>query len=184
MTNVIGLKTVFLTSPCLLQLVNFIRPETCLTNTRLAAELPVSIFSYEESPFNCQVHGWKSMEQMLWETLQFYPTARDSCVARAIQSGVTGRQKLEKCGQEIERRINSYHHLHISVATNMVSFVSCSINSHDVCLLYNNAFSPRNFNVFHYTDTGTWTIDCDMTTLFLNYSFSCLLQQSFLLLLT
>ncbi|KAK7112847.1 hypothetical protein V1264_012232 [Littorina saxatilis] len=79
----------------------------------------VNITYGNQTYLGVQVHGWKSMEQMLWETLQFYPTARDSCVARAIQSGVTGRQKLEKCGQEIERRINSYHHLHISVATNM-----------------------------------------------------------------
>ena len=67
------------------------------------------------------MNALKSLEQMMWEMSQFYAPARDMCVARAIEQVLSGRERMEMCGMETERRVNSYQHVHINVASNAVS---------------------------------------------------------------
>ena len=61
------------------------------------------------------------MGQMLWETAQFFPMTRDTCVARALKQTVAGRQKLDMCNWEVERRLNSFSHVHLHVMSSDVS---------------------------------------------------------------
>lgn len=71
------------------------------------------------------MRGVKSVGQMLWEMAQFYPQTRDNCVARAMKQKMAGRQKLETCNWEVERRMNSYNHLHLHMMSSDVSFPFC-----------------------------------------------------------
>ena len=67
------------------------------------------------------MNALKSVEQRMWEMSQFFASARDVCVARAIEHDLSGRQRLENCGMEVERRVNSYQHVHVNIVCNAVS---------------------------------------------------------------
>jgi hypothetical protein len=65
--------------------------------------------------------GRKSVQQLLWETQQFYPESRDPCVSKAVQHVLTSRTRLEKCSRQISQQINTYNHLHVQVQSEQVS---------------------------------------------------------------
>ena len=67
------------------------------------------------------------MGQMLWETAQFFPMTRDMCVARALKQTVAGRQKLDMCNWEVERRMNTFNHVHLHVMSSDVSSWAFSV---------------------------------------------------------
>ncbi|KAK7105729.1 uncharacterized protein [Littorina saxatilis] len=65
-----------------------------------------------------QILGRKSVKQLLWETTQFFPQSRDSCVARAMKEKLAGRERLEICSRQTVSRINSFQHVHLQIDTN------------------------------------------------------------------
>ncbi|KAL8591031.1 hypothetical protein ACOMHN_002576 [Nucella lapillus] len=63
-----------------------------------------------------QLYAQKSVDQLLWESRQFFPESRDYAVSRTVEDTIMGREEMEKNCQWTCLRMNAYNHVHMHVS--------------------------------------------------------------------